>query len=251
MSDELNLEDFERYRRQLNINGFGPEAQRRLKNSTALIAGVGGVGGAAALYLSAAGIGRLLLTHDGDLALPDMNRQILMSHDSIGLKRVYTAKETIKRINPDVDIEALPEKINDEVLDAVLPQADIVIDCRHNFIERDILNELCVKKGKVLVEPAMNDMEAYLTTIIPYKTPCLSCIYPEKPAWDHLGFNVLGAVSGTIGCLSAIEAVKVLTGLGEPLYSKLLFLDTRGMEFKKFNLHRRNDCEICGEYNPC
>jgi molybdopterin/thiamine biosynthesis adenylyltransferase len=247
----LTTYDIERYKRQIAIDGFGVEAQRRLKNSTVLIAGVGGVGGTAALYLSVAGIGRLILTHDGDLTLPDMNRQILMSHSSIGSKRVYTARENIKRINPDVSIEALPDKVSEENLDIILPQTDVVIDCRHNFIERDILNELCVKEKKILVEAAMNDMEAYLTTIIPYRTPCLSCIYPEKPEWDYLGFNVLGAVSGTIGCLSAIEAIKVLTGLGEPLYSKLLFFDTRGMEFKKFNLHRRSDCGVCGYNNPC
>ncbi|MBI3584735.1 MAG: HesA/MoeB/ThiF family protein [Nitrospinae bacterium] len=247
----LTTAELEKYKRQITIEGFGIEAQKRLKDSTALIAGVGGVGGTAALYLSVAGIGRLILTHDGDLTLPDMNRQILMSHSSIGLKRVYTARESIEKINPDVSIEVLPDKVSEENLDIILPQADVVIDCRHNFIERNILNELCVKKKKILIEAAMNDMEAYLTTIIPYRTPCLSCIYPEKPEWDYLGFNVLGAVSGTIGCLSAIEAIKVLTGLGEPLYSKLLFFDTKGMEFKKFNLHRRSDCGVCGYYNPC
>ncbi|MBI5748530.1 MAG: HesA/MoeB/ThiF family protein [Nitrospinae bacterium] len=247
----LTQSDIERYKRQIPIDGFGLEAQMRLKESVVLVAGVGGIGGTAALYLSTAGIGKLILIHDGELVLPDLNRQIMMSHDGIGQDRVYQAKDAIHRINPDVSIEVLPDKVSEENLDIILPQADVVIDCRHNFKERDILNEACVRHRKILVEAAMNDMEAYITTIIPYRTPCLSCIYPEKPEWDYLGFNVLGAVSGTIGCLSAIEAIKVLTGLGEPLYSKLLFFDTKGMEFKKFNLYRRSDCGVCGYDNPC
>lgn len=247
----LTLDDIERYKRQLPIDGFGLESQRRLKASSVLVAGIGGLGGTAAIYLAASGIGRLILIHDGELTLSDMNRQILMSHESIGQKRVYVAKEGLQRINPDTRIEILSDKVNEKALESFLPEADVVLDCRHNFIERDILNELCIKHYKIFVEAAMNDMEAYITTIIPYKTPCLSCIYPEKPEWDHLKFNVLGAVSGTLGCLSAIEAIKVITGFGEPLYSKLLFFDAKMMEFKKFNLHRRSDCGVCGHHNPC
>lgn len=247
MSDELKPEELEKYKRQIPIYGFGLEAQRRLKESTVLVAGVGGVGGTAALYLSAAGIGKVILVHDGELELPDLNRQILMSHNNIGQERVYQAKDAIHRINPDVSVEVLSDRIKEENLESLLPQADIAIDCRHNFIERDILNESCIRHKRILVEVAMNDMEAYITTIVPYMTPCLSCIYPQKPEWNYLGFNVLGGIAGTAGCLASIEAIKVITGLGEPLYSKLLYFDTKAMEFKKFNLHRRRDCETCGE----
>src|SRR3989338_5292910 len=187
----LTTYDIERYKRQIPIDGFGLEAQMRLKESAVLVAGVGGVGGTAALYLAAAGIGRLILIHDGEVVLPDLNRQILMSHDGIGQDRVYQAKGTIHRINPDVSVEVLPDKVSEENLDIVLPHVDVVIDCRHNFIERNILNEFCIRHRKILVEAAMNDMEAYITTIIPYRTPCLSCIYPEKLSGTCLGLMSL------------------------------------------------------------
>ncbi|OLP16667.1 protein hesA [Leptolyngbya sp. 'hensonii'] len=244
----LNLTptELERYQRQIMLPGFGLAAQQRLKSATVLVTGVGGLGGTAALYLAVAGVGRLILLRGGELRLDDMNRQILMTHDWVGQPRVIKAKETLEQINPDVQIEAVCDYVTPDNVDALVQSADIALDCAHNFGERDLLNAACVRWGKPMVEAAMNDMEAYLTTIIPGQTPCLTCLFPEKPDWDKRGFGVLGAVSGTLACLTALEAIKVLTGLGQPLLGQLLTMDLGRMDFAKRRAYHDPDCLVCG-----
>ncbi len=242
----LTPKELERYRRQMMLPGFGEEAQRKLRQSTVLVTGVGGLGGTAALYLAVAGVGRLLLVRGGELRRDDMNRQILMTDDWVGKPRVFKAKETLENINPDVQIEAICEYVTPENVDSLVLQADMTLDCAHNFTERDLLNAACVRWRKPMVEAAMNGMEAYLTTIVPGKTPCLSCLFPEKPEWDKRGFGVLGAVSGTLACLAALEAVKVITGFGKPLLSQLLTMDLSSMEFAKRRPYHDPHCPVCG-----
>ncbi|WP_449418229.1 HesA/MoeB/ThiF family protein [Phormidium nigroviride] len=241
----LTPTELERYRRQIMLPGFGEEAQKRLKSSTVLVTGVGGLGGTAALYLAVAGVGRLILVRGGELRLDDMNRQILMTDDWVGKPRVFKAKETLEQINPDVQVDAIFEYVTPENVDTLVQAADIVLDCAHNFIERDLLNAACVQWDKPMVEAAMNDMEAYLTTIVPGETPCLSCIFPEKPDWDKRGFGVIGAVSGTLACLTALEAIKLLAGIGKPLLSQLLTMDLGSLEFAKRRPYHDPNCPVC------
>jgi len=246
--DMLNLSptELERYRRQIMLPGFGEDAQQRLKASTVLVTGVGGLGGTAALYLAVAGVGKLILVRGGELRLDDMNRQVLMTHEWVGKPRVFQAMETLRAINPDVEIEAICEYITPENVDRLVQSADIALDCAHNFAERDLLNAACIYWDKPMVEAAMNDMEAYLTTIVPGQTPCLSCIFPEKPDWDRRAFGVIGAVSGTLACLTALEAIKLITGLGQPLLSQLLTMDLNQLEFAKRRPYHDPDCPVCG-----
>lgn len=246
----LTPTELERYRRQIMLPGFGEESQKRLKSVTALVTGVGGLGGTAALYLAVAGVGRLILVRGGELRLDDMNRQILMSHDWVGKPRVFKAKETLSSINPDVEVEAIYDYITPENVDSLVQQADITLDCAHNFTERDLLNAACVRWRKPMVEAAMDGMEAYLTTIVPGQTPCLSCFFPEKPNWDKRGFSVLGAVSGTLACLTALEAIKLITGFGTPLLSQLMTMDLNHLEFAKRRSHRDPSCPVCGNSAP-
>lgn len=244
---ELTPKERDRYRRQMMLPGFGEAGQRRLKQSTVLVTGVGGLGGTVALYLAVAGVGRLVLVRGGELRLDDMNRQILMTDDWVGQPRVFKARDTLRAINPDVEVEAICEYVTPENADALVQTADIAADCAHNFVERDLLNAACVRWGRPMVEAAMNDMEAYLTTIVPGETPCLSCLFPEKPDWDRRGFGVLGAVSGTLACLAALEVVKLLTGLGEPLRSRLLWMDLARANFAKYRSHRDPHCPVCSQ----
>ena len=225
----LTPKELERYRRQIQLPELGEAGQNALKNTTALVSGVGGLG--------------------GTVRLDDMNRQILMTDDWVGQVRVTKAQETLTQINPDVEVEAIPEYITPENVDELVQQADIALSCAHNFPERDLMNAACVRWDKPMIEAAMNSMEAYLTAIVPGKTPCLSCIFPEKPDWDRRAFGVLGAVSGTLACLSALEAIKVITGLGKPLYSYLLNMDLANTEFKKLHLYKDPDCPVCGHFS--
>ena len=245
----LKPTEVERYRRQMMLPELGEAGQQRLKSTTALVTGVGGLGGTAALYLAVAGIGKLILVRGGDLQRDDLNRQVLMTDDWVGQPRVFKAQETLTQLNPDIEVEAICEYVTKNNIDALVKQADITLDCAFDFKERDLLNAACVRWNKPMIEAAMNSMEAYLTTIVPGQTPCLSCLFPEKPEWDRWGFGVLGAVSGTLACLAALEAIKLVTGLGEPLLGQLLTMDLARAEFAKRRSYHDPNCVTCGSAN--
>ncbi|MBF0457774.1 MAG: HesA/MoeB/ThiF family protein [Nitrospirae bacterium] len=237
----------ERYKRQMTLNGFGEGCQSTLKSKSALIAGIGGLGGNAAVYLAAAGIGRLVIAHYGKLTMSNLNRQILMKDGWVGKTRVAQAKKFIEELNPEVEVEIYDERISEEVAEKLLPTVDIALSARPNFYERRELNKASVAHGVPMVEAAMNAMEGYLFNVIPGKTPCLNCVFPEDdPGWQELGFPVLGAVSGALGCLMAIEAIKILTGFGKPLLGKMLMFNTYDMEFKKLSITHDPMCSVCG-----
>lgn len=240
----LTATELERYSRQMMLPNFEEEAQRKLKSATVLVTGVGGLGGTAALYLTVAGIGKLILVRGGGLRLDDMNRQVLMTDDWVGNPRVFKAQETLLSINPEVEIEAVYDYVTAENVDELVQSCDIALDCAHNFAERNLLNEACVRWQKPMVEAAMSGMESYLTTIVPHETGCLSCLFPEKPDWDRRGFGVLGAVSGTLACLTALEAIKFLTGFASPLLSQLLTMDLGNLEFKKHRTFHDPNCPV-------
>jgi len=243
----LSERELERYRRQLMLGGFTPAHQKKLKNASVLVAGIGGLGGTAAAYLAVAGIGKMKFAHYGRLTLSNMNRQLLMRHDWIGKSRVIQGMKTIEDINPDVDVEIFNERTTDDNVHRLLDGVDMALSARPNFGERRILNEACVQRGIPMVEAAMNGMEGYLFTVIPGETPCLNCLYPEdNPLWEELGFPVLGAVSGMLGCIMALEAIKLVTGFGKPLASRMLLVNTLDMEFRKVRIRKDAGCRICG-----
>ena len=245
MSMQLTHAELERYRRQMMLPGFTAHHQKRLRNSSALIAGVGGVGGTAALYLAAAGIGRMILVHAGNLTLSNMNRQILMKN-RIGESRVTLAKKTLLEMNPDIKIEIFDERITEANAGLMLRTVQVALSARPNFNERRFLNKACITKGVPMVEAAMNGMEGYIFNVIPRVASCVHCVYPEDdPHWEELGFPVLGAVSGMLGCIMALEAIKLLTGYGKPLLSEMLVFNTMDIEFRKVRIPRNDQCEVC------
>ena len=243
----LTDRDREMFKRQIQMPGFGEEAQAKLKNSSALVSRVGGLGGPAALYLAVAGIGKLIIAHSGDLTWSNLNRQILMRYDYVGKPRIECATELFARLNPHVEVIAIGENANEARAREWVAQVDVVCDCPPTFEERYALNTACVELRKPMIEAAMYGMEGTLTTLVPGETPCLACLVPEPPAWwKPLGFPVLGAVSAALGCFTAIEAIKVLTGFGKPLKGKMLMYDADEMEFLKFPVKRRPGCPVCG-----
>lgn len=234
-----------RFDRQLGVTGLGTAEQDRLRAATVVVAGVGGVGGAAATYLAAAGVGRLELLHPGPLELPDLNRQTLMAPSDLGRARVDTAATTLRRHFPDVEVVAHDVPIAADVVPDVLARADVVVDARHNFPERYLLNRLCRERGLASVVAAMDDVGLQLLTCLP-GGPCWRCVFPQPdPDWEPLGFRVLGAVAGTAGCLAAAEAVKLLTGAGSVLRGRLLIGDLWEMSFRTVPVRPAPDCPDC------
>jgi len=235
------------YEWQLWVRGFGEDGQTRLKNASALVSRVGGLGGPVALELAAAGIGRLVLAHGGDLRPSDLNRQVLMTHDWIGKPRIESAVQRLKAFNPRLEIEALPENISDANADALVAGVDIVFDCAPLFQERFAMNRACVAHRKPLVDAAMFEMEGQVTLIIPGETPCLACIYPESPPGWKRQFPVFGAVPCLAAAIAVMEGIKLLSGMGPSLAGKMLYYDTRTMRMRTLPLARRRDCAVCGE----
>jgi len=245
-----------RYLRHLPLLTEG--GQERLRQATALITRCGGVGGTAALYLAAAGIGRLIMVHEGNTTWSNLNRQILQTYDWVGKPRILKVRESLHRLNPDVEIVAIAEPFTEALGDELAPNTDVLLSCTPVWQERIALNAVAVRHRKPLVEAAMNGMEGTLTVIMPGETPCLRCLYPEDPTddwWDAWSFPVLGAVAGITGCFAAIEAIKVVlrhgtrdTGhrVGEPLTNRLLAFDTANHAYRVVKVRRLPDCPVCG-----
>jgi molybdopterin/thiamine biosynthesis adenylyltransferase len=241
----LDDADRQRYRWQLWVDGFDEAGQERLKGASVLVSRCGGVGGQVAYQLAAAGVGRLVLAHGGVLRLDDLNRQLLMTHDAVGQPRMEVAPRRLRELNPALEVLAVAENVCEANAARLVGEVDLVVDCAPLFAERLLMNREAVRQGKPMVECAMFELEGQLTTIVPGRTPCLACLYPEPPpAWER-EFPVFGAVAGTVGSLAAMEAIKVLAGLGEPLEGELLTFDLRDMTFHRSAIKRRPGCRVC------
>jgi molybdopterin/thiamine biosynthesis adenylyltransferase len=249
-AEPLTEEERSIYQWQIWLPGFGEAAQQRLKGATVLVSRVGGVGGQAALQLAAAGIGRLILAHAGNLKPSDLNRQILQSHDRIGCSRIETLTARLLALNPRLHIIPVPENASPANARTLVAEADVVIDAAPLFEERFALNDATVALHKPMVECAMYGLEAQITTFVPGRTGCLRCLVGAPPPDWRRQFPVLGAVSATVGCLGAVEAVKLLTGLGETLSNVLLTLDLASMQFRRMRIGADPRCPTCGNAQP-
>lgn len=242
----LNNEEKEIYGWQIPICDFGEEGQERLKGASVLISRIGGLGGVVAYELAAAGVGHLILAHAGNIKPDDLNRQLLMTYDALGTPRIESAKKRLLELNPRLQIDVVGQNAVEENVADLVSRADVVVDCAPLFEERYLLNREAVAQRKHLIECSMYEMEFNITSIQPGRTPCLRCLFPdEPPAWKR-EFPVFGAVSGAVGCLGAIEAIKIIGDFGSPLYGEMIHGDLRSMQFQNISIHRDPSCLECG-----
>ena len=242
------LTDEERaiYEWQTWVPDFGEGGQERLKGAAVLVSRLGGLGSVVAYELAAAGVGRLILAHAGNVRPSDLNRQLLMTHEQLGKPRIESAERRLHDLNPRLEIVPVAENISEENVERLVGEVDVVVDCAPLFEERFLMNRETVRQSKPMVECAMYELQAQLTTFIPGESPCLACLFPEAPpAWER-EFPVFGAVSGSVGCLAAMEAIKLIAGIGETLAGELLTMDLRTMAFRKHRVSRRVGCAVCG-----
>lgn len=242
----LNEEEKATYEWQMTVPGFGEAGQEKLRNASVMVSRCGGLGSVVAYELAAAGIGKMVLAHGGNVKHSDLNRQLLMTHDWLGKPRIESVERRLKELNPRLEIVAYDQNVNEDNVVELTEQADVIVDSAPLFQERYLMNEQAVKQGKPLVECAMYELEAQITTMDPGKTACLTCLYPEFPDQWKREFPVFGAVSGTLGCIAAMEAIKVIADLGTPLHNQLLRFDLRHVSFLKTAIARRPDCRTCG-----
>ena len=246
-SPELNADERATYEWQMWVRGFGEEGQRRLKGACVLVTRVGGLGGNVATQLALAGVGTLVLAHAGDIKPSDLNRQSLMSHGEIGSPRVSAARRRLLELNPRVSVVAIPENASEANADDLVSRADVVFDCAPLFEERFALNRACVRRGKPMIESAVFSLEGQVTTIIPGRTPCLACLFPEPPEHWRRQFPVFGAVAATAGSIAAMEGIKLVAGLGEPLAGTMLYFDLASATFNRIPIRRRERCPVCSD----
>jgi len=243
------LTDEERaiYEWQMWVPGLGEEGQRKLKGASVLISRCGGLGGLVAYELAAAGVGRLVIAHGGNLKPSDLNRMLLQTHAHLGKPRIESIARRLRELNPRLDVVGVGQNVTEATADALVAQVDVVVDAAPVFEERFALNDAAVRAGKPMVECAMYSMEAQVMTILPGRTPCLRCLCPEMPATWKRQFPVIGAVSGVAACIGAMEVLKLLTGIGEPLAGVLLAMDLATMQFRRVKVARREPCAGCGQ----
>ncbi|BDG10849.1 HesA/MoeB/ThiF family protein [Anaeromyxobacter paludicola] len=246
----LSQAERERYRRQLRLAGFGEAAQLRLRSASVLVSGCGGVGGAAALYLAAAGVGHLVLSRGGPLALEDLNRQVLATEDRVGWPAVWEVRDAVRRVNRHVQVDAVEEPIRRDGARRQVRRVDLALDAAAAFAERDALNRACVALRRPMVEVAVDDFAGHLTTFLPGETPCLHCLYRLRAEPDPDGPGVLGAAAGAMGCLAALEALKVLGRFGTPLAGRMLSVDLAAPRFSTYTVRRDPRCAVCAPPFP-
>lgn len=244
--------DMLRYSRQMILDGFGKEGQQKLKQARVLVIGAGGLGSPALFYLAAAGVGTVGIADFDTVTLSNLNRQIVHFTNDIGRKKTDSAESKIKALNPDVKVEKFDFRLNIDNIEEVIDKFDVVIDATDNFAARYLISDSCFFLGKPVIEGAAVGYLGILMTIIPGKTPCYRCLYPEPPADGVVetcsDTGILGMATGVIGSLQALEAVKVITDIGEKVTGRVIVFDALTTEFSDIQLEKSPKCALCGDH---
>jgi molybdopterin/thiamine biosynthesis adenylyltransferase/rhodanese-related sulfurtransferase len=242
-----------RYSRHLLIPELGEPGQRRLLEARVLLIGAGGLGSPASLYLAAAGVGTLGIVDDDVVDESNLQRQIAHSTHRLGDPKVESARDTLTALNPDVQVKTFQERLSSENIDRILAEGwDVIVDGADNFPTRYLVNDASVWHGIPVVHGSIYRFEGQATVFQPGEGPCYRCLFPTPPppelAPSCAEGGVLGVLPGVIGSLQANEAIKLVTGIGDPLVGRLLLFDALSATFTEVALRRDPDCPVCGEH---
>ena len=241
----LTTNELARYDRQIMIKGFGEEGQEKLKRAKVIIAGGGGLGSPSAIYLAAAGVGMIRIIDHDRVELSNLNRQVLHWHKDIGRSKVTSATEKLKKLNPEVEIEAMEETITEANVSQLMAGFDVVVDAMDNLPTRYLLNKAALEKDIPFFHGAVYGFEGRAMTIIPGKTACLECVY-HGATTPGGKFPVIGVAPAIIGCIQATEVIKYIVGIGALLTNRLLIYDGLNLRFTELQVKKDPDCEHCG-----
>ena len=247
---QLSKDEILRYSRHLIMPEVGMEGQLKLKQAKVLCIGAGGLGSPLALYLGAAGVGKLGLVDFDVVDFTNLQRQVIHGTSDVGRTKLESARDTLLEINPNVEIETFETRLSsDNALD-IFREYDIVADGTDNFPTRYLVNDACVLLGKPNVYASIFRFEGQASIFYAEQGPCYRCLYPEPPPPGLVPScaegGVLGVLPGIMGCIQAMETIKLILGRGEPLIGRLLLFDALGMKFRELKLRKNPDCPICG-----
>lgn len=249
----LKVEQFERYRRHLNLPGFGVDGQKKLLDGSVLLVGAGGLGCPSALYLAAAGVGRIGLIDDDVVDISNLQRQILYGTSDVGRPKVEVARERLLDLNPEVHLEVHATRLNSSNALDLLASYDVIVDGTDNFSTRYLTNDACALLKKPCVYGAILRFEGQVSVFDARRGPCYRCLFPEPPPVGSVPScaegGVLGVLPGVVAMLQATETVKLLAGIGEPLLGRFIQYDALDMQFSEFRFSKDPACPVCGP-NP-
>ena len=239
-----------RYSRHILLEEIGIEGQTRILGAHVLVIGAGGLGSPASLYLASAGVGRITLADGDTVDLTNLQRQILHTQERIGQLKSLSGRTTLSHINPDVVVEAITERLAGERLDALVAEANVVLDCCDNFATRHAVNGACVKTRTPLVSGAAIRFSGQLSVFDPRQenSPCYHCLFPEGEDTEEARCAVMGVfapLTGIIGAMQAAEALKLICGIGDPAIGRLLLLDGLTMEWRSVKFGKDPQCAVC------
>lgn len=249
----MNDDQLLRYSRHILLDEIGIEGQQRLLDAHALVIGAGGLGSPALLYLGTAGVGTITVADHDTVDLTNLQRQIAHDMARIGTPKAQSAARSIAAINPEVRVRALAERADAARLDALVREADVVLDCSDNFATRHAVNRACAVHRKPLVAGAAIRFDGQISVydVRDDASPCYACLFPEDSAFEEVRCSTMGVFAplvGIIGSMQAAEALKLLAGIGPTLAGRLQMLDGRAMEWTEIRLARRTDCPVCGPH---
>lgn len=251
MLPELSHSEIHRYSRHLLIPEVGLEGQRKLKAASVLIIGTGGLGSPVALYLAAAGVGRIGLVDYDVVDFSNLQRQVIHGTSKLGMLKVESARERMLDLNPDIQVEVYNEPFTSENALRIAESYDILIDGTDNFPTRYLVNDVCVLLGKTNVYGSIFRFDGQVSVFDARQGPCYRCLFPEPPPPGLVPScaegGVLGVLPGIIGSLQASEALKLILGIGEPMIGKLLLYNALDMSFDFVNLRKNTSCKVCGD----
>jgi molybdopterin/thiamine biosynthesis adenylyltransferase len=239
-----------RYSRHILLNEIGIEGQQSIQNSRVLIIGAGGLGSPAAMYLACAGVGHITVVDDDTVDLTNLQRQIAHRTETVGLPKVQSLQQTLRALNPQALVTAIESRADAALLDTLVGQMDVVLDCCDNFTTRHAVNAACVKHRKPLVSGAAIQFDGQISVYDVRRdgAPCYACMFAPDAVFEEARCSTMGVFSplvGIIGSMQAAEALKLITGAGEPLVGRLLMLDGRRMEWNEIQMPRNPHCQVC------
>ena len=239
----IDPEELERYDRQIIIDGFGKDGQEKLKKAKVVVAGCGGLGSPAAIYLAAAGVGTIRIIDHDKVSLSNLNRQILHWERDINRNKVESAAEKLRQLNKHVNIEPVSETINEDNISRLVDGFDAIVDAMDNLPTRYLLNKAAIDNNVPFFHGAVYGLEGRVMTIIPGETACLKCVY--RGILPQEKFPVIGTTPGIVACIQATEVIKYLVGIGTLLTNRLLVYDGINLKFTELTVKRNPDCEHC------